>query len=139
MLPEVSALAAFYYLMHMKINKSLRNSETQRLAGLIIIDAIFFAATDPMAVASVFLIAAFCLAAATMYSALRVGITIVAWYGGKTPRNRHRLALGITGVICGLLALQTIGQLSGRDVLVLLPLSLVAYLYASYGRSPAEQ
>jgi hypothetical protein len=61
--------------------------------------------------------------------------TFVAMYGlALKPR---RLAGSLTGFSCGLLALQSIGQLSWRDVAVLSPLILVGYLYSYYyGKAP---
>ncbi len=46
----------------------------------------------------------------------------------------HRLAMCMTGVLVGLLALQSIGELTVRDVMIFIPLSIVLYVYFSYGR-----
>ncbi len=91
-----------------------------------------------MNVASIVLIVAFMLTAATFYGLVQTAIRAFAWYRGKALKNSQRFALGATGLLSGLIALQSVGQLGSRDILVALPLAMVAYLYVSYGRSLAE-
>ncbi len=57
------------------------------------------------------------------------------WYGLLGGAHRKRQARVLTGLVGGLIALQSIGELGPRDVLVLLPLALIAYLYVSYGKA----
>lgn len=54
------------------------------------------------------------------------------WYGLEFSKKQIRLARIITSVVAIIVALQTTGQLSHREIFVLLPLALIAYAYMSY-------
>lgn len=86
-----------------------------------------------MKIASFWLVAAFMLAAVTLYYFLQGLLVVVRWYGVPVSPKSKRIALVLTLVASSLLALQSIGQLSGRDILVLLPLIGMAYLHRNYG------
>ncbi|MDB5164837.1 MAG: hypothetical protein JWL89_463 [Candidatus Saccharibacteria bacterium] len=117
------------------MKQALKQSRTWLLISMLAVDGLFFCLTDPDKVPSLFLMVGFLLCAATMYVLLRVIIATSAWYGLPLHRQGRRLAAVLTGTISALVALQSIGALGGRDVVVLLPLTLLAYLYVSYGRN----
>jgi hypothetical protein len=106
--------------------------------SLLIIDSLVFGLTDPNKVPSFMLIVAFLLVAATLYCVTRVFIRVSRIYGFKVSHPR-RLALILTSISGGLIALQSMGELTGRDMLVLLPLIVLSYLYVSYGRNSRDQ
>ena len=91
-----------------------------------------FGGTDPQKVPSVMLIVAFLLLTATFYYLVRNLIKAIRWYGVKT-RHPGRLAAVVTLVGAFIVALQSIGELTGRDILVLLPFVVIGYVYASFG------
>lgn len=108
------------------------------VSGLLIIDALVFGLTDPQRVPSFMLAVGFLLLAVTFYHLLLGLLKAAGWYG--LPGGAHRrLARTLTGLVSGMIALQSIGELGRRDVLVLLPLALVAYLYVSYGKTAAAK
>jgi hypothetical protein len=106
-------------------------------AGVILVlaDGLFFGITNPARVPSAVLIIGFVLVALTMYGVLRLLLAIAAFYGLPMASHGKRVALfiGIAGAIA--LALQSLGELSPRDVVVLALLSVLAYVYVSYGRN----
>jgi hypothetical protein len=102
------------------------------LAGLLLLDGLFFGLTNPKELASFWLIIAFLLLAATLYRASRLGFKVLSWYG-LHPKRPKRLAAGLAVIITGLLALQSIGELTDRDMIVSLPLFVLLYLYLSRG------
>ncbi len=104
------------------------------LLALIAADLSVFGATSPQNASSIVLFIGFLLLAATFYVLLLGALRLVAWYGISPGRYRKRFIRLTAGVFSGLVALQSIGELSSRDVLVLLPLALIAYIYLSYGR-----
>jgi hypothetical protein len=111
---------------------------TKLVLGLFSVDLLFFSLTDPLQVPSVLLIVAFLLFAVTFYQVMRQLFRLAHTYGVPVGAKATRLARIITGVIGVLIALQSMGQLSARDIWVLIPLALLTYLYVSYGQSNRE-
>lgn len=111
---------------------------TKLVFGLFSVDLLFFSLTDPLQVPSVLLIVAFLLFAVTFYLVTRQLFRLAHAYGVPVGAKATRLAGIITGVIGVLVALQSMGQLSARDIWVLVPLALLTYLYVSYGQSNRE-
>jgi hypothetical protein len=104
------------------------------LAALLLADLAIFGGTSPQSAPSIVLFIGFLLLSASFYVLLLGALRLAAWYGiSPGPRRRRFIRLG-AGVFSGLVALQSIGELSSRDILVLLPLALIAYMYLSYGR-----
>jgi hypothetical protein len=104
------------------------------IAALLVADLVVFAGTSPQKVPSIFLFLGFLLLVANFYVLLLGVLKLVAWYGVSPGKYRKRFIRLSAGVFSGLVALQSIGQLSNRDVLVVLPLLLLGYMYLSYGR-----
>jgi hypothetical protein len=108
----------------------LAHHRFRAIALLLAVDGLFFGLTSPQKVASWLLIVGVLLFLISMYYFLLAGLTVARWYGlptGKQPRRLAKVLVGVTGF---LVALQSIGELSSRDVLVLLPLGVIAYLYS---------
>jgi len=99
------------------------------ICALIGVDGLFFGFTDPQSVAAWLTIVGFGLMIATLYLALRLLLVVASWYGLQLRRRRVALVLAL--VLGGVLALQSIGQLSARDIAVLLPLGLIGYSYVT--------
>ena len=111
-------------------------SRRQIVAGicLISLDCLFFSLTNPNKVPSWVLIVGFVLVALSLYGLIRL-ITAVAVFYGLPLKNRGKrisMLLGVSGGIA--VALQSLGELTLRDVVVLTLLSGLAYVYMSYGR-----
>ncbi len=116
------------------IFNSLITKTSWRLAALLIIDVGLFGNTDPQNVASYALIVAFLLLLATIYQMTLALFTVAKLYGVNIKRS-PQLSAGLAGLIGVLVALQSVGELSPRDALVLLPLVGLGYLYIFYGRA----
>lgn len=120
------------------MKQTLRRSQFWHITGLLILDSLFFGLTDPAEVPSFALIVGFFLFAATLYQLIKGLFKLGSWYGLSFAAHQRRFAKILTGVIAGLVALQSIGQLSQRDILVLIPLAMLAYMYMTYGRAYQE-
>jgi len=118
------------------MQKIRTSSHLQQLAALLVVDVLFFGFTDPAEIPSAGLIIGFLLFAVTLYQLVRGLFKIGAWYGFGFSKAQQRLARIMTAVIAAAVGLQSMGQLGGRDLLVLLPCALVAYMYVSYGSRP---
>lgn len=104
------------------------------ISGLGVIDTLFFGFTNPARVPSLLLIVGFGLVVVTLFVGLRLLLSIGEIYNPWFRRQRRPVGY-ITGVLAAMLALQSIGQLSLRDVVVLLVLSAVLAVYYDYSKS----
>jgi len=105
------------------------------VALLVVVDILFFTTTDPGKVAAPWLIVGYILAVATLYWIVRAIVAFLGLYSKALRRQKRRLATLLTLIGAILLAMDTVGQLSFRDLAVLVPLALIAYFYLSYGKS----
>lgn len=118
--------------------KKKHTSYLKYATGLLVVDAVFFGISNPARVPSWAIMIAFGLFSLTIYSLVLALMKAASWYGLNFVQHRRRLALTVTGFFVGLAALQSINQLSVRDVAVLTPLALLGYLYVVYVRAPKE-
>jgi hypothetical protein len=117
----------------MKIAKiqTIIQHRTIRLLLLLVADFALFSTTNAQKTASFVLIIGFILLAITIYQLVYVLLSALKWYGIEVKRKR-RLAAYITGLSGGVIALQSMGELNWRDIVVLLPLVALGYLYSFY-------
>lgn len=108
------------------------------LAALAVMDLLFFSLTDPHRIPVGLLMVGFGLTIANLYFLMRGVLLLTKWYGLSFGVHSARIAGVLTGVIASLIALQSIDQLTPRDIIVLLPFAVIAYMYTSYGRSSAD-
>lgn len=120
------------------MKKIVSHSRFWLICGLLAADGLLFGLTDPHEVPSLLLAGGFVLLLVTLYQLFLVALAAAGWYGLPGGTHRQRQARVLTGVFGGLIGLQSVGELGIRDVLVLLPLAVIAYLYISYGKSQAK-
>jgi hypothetical protein len=100
-----------------------------QIAGLFAVDGLFFGLTNPDQVPSVLLIVGFLLLIVTIYSLTHMLLSLGKFYG----IDIHRKTPGLTGLITAvsgiMLALDSTGQLTSRDMAVMIPLTVIAYGY----------
>lgn len=124
----------FHYQLIMKSFKVIHHRHFWQALGVLLIDIIFFTRTNAHKVAPIILIVGFILVVLTLYELLYMLLSVVRLYG-LPIRYRHRLSLYLCGVLSLMAALQSIGALTPKDVLVLLPLATLGYLYGMYATS----
>ena len=117
--------------------KALLHKKLLLALALIVFDAIFFLTANASKVPSYLIIVGFVLITLTLYLLLSTLISLTKYYGLKLKHQR-RLSLCLTGLLAGLLALQSIGELSVRDVLVILPLAIIGYIYMTLSASSQQ-
>lgn len=100
------------------------------LAILLLVGAGFFMFTNPRNVPSVLLIVGFVIIFAVIYVAVRFGIRVAGFKSRLSNAQYKVLTLGGAGLPVILLALQSIGQLTIRDVVTILALFLAGSFYA---------
>jgi hypothetical protein len=102
--------------------------------GIVVLDTAFFSQTSANKVAPFLLIVGFILLVFTCYE-LFYGVLSVARIYGLAIRYKQRLAVYLSVIVGLIMALQSIGELTPRDILVLLPLATLGYIYAIYATS----
>lgn len=113
--------------------KLVHNKHVWKFTGLAAADGLMFGLTNAHSVSSPGLMVGFLLLVATLYYLANNLLSLTRLYGLKIKRQR-RLAAVITGSVSGLVALQSIGGLNSLDMLVLVPLVIVGYVYSYYGK-----
>lgn len=109
-----------------------------RITGLLVADSLLFGATDPNETPSFMLMVGFLLLSVTVYYMLDGLLSLTGLYG-LPVRHRKRVLRTMTLLVSGLLALQSIGQLSARDILILAPLTSLMYFYVAYSKSSRQR
>ncbi len=109
-----------------------------RISGLLVADALVFGATNPNDTLSFMLIVGYILLCITLYYLFDGILSLSRLYGIPLKHKKRFLRTAIL-VVGGLVALQSIGQLSSRDILVLAPLTTLLYLYIAYSRSTRQR
>ena len=105
-----------------------------KLALLITVDAFFFSAYNPENSPPLVVVIGFLLFIATVYVLLKLLADVISsQFGLKLPNERKAIAT-VTTVIGLLIAMQSIGQLTTKDVLAIVPLMLILYLFLTYSK-----
>jgi hypothetical protein len=112
--------------------KFITRKSVWQLLGLLVIDGAVFGSTNTGGVPSFMLVVGFILLMVTFYYLIR-GLLVLARLYGLSVRRKYRLAGSLTALIGFLVALQSIGELNSRDVVVLLPIVVIGYAYSFYG------
>ncbi|MDB5184244.1 MAG: hypothetical protein JWN38_52 [Candidatus Saccharibacteria bacterium] len=106
-------------------------------AGLILLDGLFFGSTDPAKISSPMLIVGFALVVLTVYLGVRSFHTLLMRKLPQLKRYGH-VDLFLAGFACTALALQSVGQMTSRDFIILVLASAASYWYVTYQkRHPA--
>jgi hypothetical protein len=115
--------------MYMRLLKRL--PELAVLLALCLCAVTFFAVTNPKNVPPIVLVAGFVLLLGIWYCLLRLAMRLSGAQERLTGGQYNGLLLGLTIVPIMLLALQSIGQLTARDVVTLSVLFAAGYFYVS--------
>lgn len=113
--------------------RQLKHKPLVIYASLTVLAALlFFTATNPTNLPSWGLMAGYVLSVAVMYFAVRLLVTVLAVYLPVIGRQRRRLVRLLTAIAALLVAMQSAGQLTIKDMLVLVPLVAIGYFYMTY-------
>jgi hypothetical protein len=129
---------ALFFISMKYIMKIIARRRFWQLAGLLGADGLIFGGMNPDTSHSFMLIVGFLLFSASVYYVLDGLLTLPGLYGLRI-RHKRRLVVSLTTLSAGLMALQSIGQLSLRDLLVLSPLALLSYIYISRAKSMRQR
>ena len=111
-----------------------------KLLGIVsVIDAAFFSLTSPQTSHSLLIIAGICLLVAGIYVWTATLVRVLGAFWPLTLRTKWRLVMFLTVMTSLLIVMQSIGQLSWRDALVIIPFVAVLYAYIAYVAIPASK
>lgn len=107
----------------------------KKLAAIILVDLLFFSMIDPRRGNMLVLIVACLLAYTSVYVVCRLGMWLFVKAFPISVATQKRVALAVTIGATFLLFMQSLGQLSSRDIFAVVPLTLVTYFYMAYASS----
>jgi len=116
-----------------KLLSSIRTRHYLETFGLLVLDIIFFTTTNTDKDPSYIIIVGFVLLFSSSYLFFYYVLSFLKLYGFPVGKKR-RLATYLTVLVGALIALQSIGELTSKDVLVLVPIALIGYLYTGYAK-----
>jgi phosphate/sulfate permease len=116
--------------MYMK-DKFKKRPEGYALLALTVTAAIFFASTDPARVPPAVFMIGFGLLLGIVYCAVRLISRLGNLKTRLTPAQYTGFVFSATAVPVLLIALQSLGQLTGRDAVTLLVIFGIGYFYIS--------
>ncbi len=105
------------------------------IAGLALIDLCFFGLINPNVGNSLIIILGCVFAAATVYCLCLIMASVLGMLAGTSLTAQRRIAIFLATVAIFLLLMQSIGQLSIRDIIAIVPLAALLYLYSTYAMS----
>lgn len=98
--------------------------------------AAYMACLQPGKLPVVLLVVPFLLLFMALYSSWKVGLALCIWYKtGVSQPGQRRLGAVISGGVVILLILQSLGQLTIRDVVTLVAIGTIGYLYIMRSRA----
>jgi len=109
-----------------------------RLAALVVVDMLFFGLINPQNTYALVVVLGFVLLVITLYVTIDLLLILVEKVITLRPMARHRLHTSLTMLLALLIAMQSIGQLTIRDMTAIVPLVLVAAFYISYQRKQSQ-
>jgi Ca2+/Na+ antiporter len=123
-----------YYIVMNRAQITLLLKKYRRYLLLLVVDSIFFGLLSPTTSAFV-IIPAFILIILSIFSLLTLILSYIGTIMPIKSENQKRVVVMLTVSTAVIVALQSIGQLTVRDVVTIVPLILVLYLYMSYSKS----
>ena len=124
---------------HMILTILKRNRTVQGAVGLILSDIAVFSSVDPRKASAGWLIIGYVLIALTAFGICHMIADTLRGYGSTAYHVGSRLLKYVAIIIVGLIGLQSIGQLTTKDIVTMLPLAVLAYWYFGYGKSIRKQ
>ncbi|CAN5163377.1 hypothetical protein BH09PAT3_BH09PAT3_2920 [soil metagenome] len=111
----------------------------QVCAALIVADCLVFTLVNPSQASATWLITGYVLLGLTLFGLASLLATTLKSYGERAHGvGKRLLRYGATAVVA-IIGLQSIGQLTVKDVMTLLPFIIIAYLYFGYGKKLAPE
>jgi len=115
------------------------NRHLQVCAALIAADCLVFTLVDPKNASAPWLIAGYILLGLTLFGLASLLASSLRAYGDRTHSAGKRFLRYGAAILVAVVGLQSIGQLTVKDVGALLPFVIIAYFYFGYGKKMATE
>lgn len=115
--------------------ETIRKHKLKALGALLGVDCLFYGLTNPAKASALILILGFILLVINIFAAVTGVISLIKWYGVSIGKQRLKIEIIITTILATLVALQSSGQLTSKDLVILLPLAAIGYFYLSYKKA----
>lgn len=102
------------------------------------IDGLFFSALNPNSSSSFIIITGCIVLAASLYVLCSGAMSLFARIGIVRQASARRLSIFLALFLAVIVLMQSIGQLSVRDIFALVPFACVLYLYSSYASTKTK-
>ena len=111
------------------LKKHIKKRSVRLPAAVLVADGLFFGLVNPHQAPAIMLMAGYLLLAVTVLGAVQLIVQALRWYGGDTQRiGKQVLHYGAAALLL-VIALQSTGQLTIRDIMTLVPLTILAFWY----------
>ena len=110
------------------------NRQIQVCAALIAADCLVFTLVDPVSASATWLFSGYVLLGLTLFALARLLAEAFKSYGRRTYGLSKRLMYYGAATVVTLIGLQSVGQLTVRDVTMMAAFAVLAYLYISYDK-----
>lgn len=102
------------------------------ILALLIADILVFFTVDPRQAPSVVLMIGLLLLVATIYIVICAGLYLIGFGIPSLRKREKKLRILLSVVVAFLVGLQSLGQLTAKDFIAVIPLLLVGYFYLTY-------
>ena len=118
--------------------KYIKNRLLQEAIVLFVLDVAFFGNINTNKVAQFVLIIGFVLLVSSLYVAIYGAISLIKLYGVPV-RRKKRLSIYAAAFFGLIIALQSMGELSPKDVIVVCMMAVVGYCYINYAKANEQK
>ncbi|HET8992013.1 MAG TPA: hypothetical protein VFN31_03210 [Candidatus Saccharimonadales bacterium] len=122
----------------MPIRSLTKHKLAQSVLALFLIDFLFFGSINSTKVAPFMLIVGLIVLVMNIYFLVYGVISLIRLYGIAVKR-KGRISLYSSIFLGILIALQSIGELSGRDLIVIVMLAVASYAYITYAGTAKQK
>src|ERR1017187_2554976 len=131
--------SVFCYSRVMVNYNPLTSAKFRIIAPLLLIDVLFFSLINPTDSSSFIVISGCILVILTTYALVSAVTRLVAIFIPISVATQKRFTLFMSLLLVFMLLMQSIGQLSLRDLIAILPLLTVLYIYLTYNSKDSPQ
>lgn len=118
---------------------AFHNRHVQICAALLAADCLVFSIVNPHKSSAIWLILGFILLGCTFFALANLLARAFESYGEGVYKSSRRILRYAAALVTVLIGLQSVGQLTTKDVLAFVPFVVITYFYLGYGKKLARE